>query len=124
MPEKTIALSDKPRNYLKAAGIASREFAKLHPGLYRVMMQFQLQPKDPESLAIVKQYQNIFKIGLGSEDLSETKLIDAMRTINAAIVGFITLEQIGLLTLSRSTDEIFEVMFDALFIAIEHIKKN
>ena len=122
--EKTIALSNKPRDYLKAAGLASREFAKLHPGLYRVMMQFQLQPNDPESLAIVKELQNIFKMGLESEDLSETKLIDAIRTINAAIVGFIALEQTGLLTLSRSTDKSFEVMLDALFVAIEHIKKN
>ncbi len=61
---------------------------------------------------------------LNSQDLSDTKLIDIMRMANAAIVGFITLEQSGLLTLPRSTDDSFEVMLDALFVAIEHIRTN
>ncbi len=121
---KTIEFKNQPREYFKAAGRASREFAKFHSGLYRVMMRFQLQPNDPESLAIVKDFQDFFRTGLISEDLSETKLIDTMRTINSAIVGFIALEQTGLLTLPRSTDESFEVMLDALFVAIEHIKNR
>lgn len=122
--QKTFELRDRPREYLKAAARASREYVKLHPRLYRVMMQFQLQPEDPESLLIIKEYQNLFKIGLASPDLSESKLIDMMRTINAAIVGFIALEQSGLLTLSRSVDASFEVMLDALLVALEHIQTN
>ncbi len=121
--QKTVSLNE-PRAFLKAGGLATRDFARSHPGLYRVMMQFQLQPDDLESVLIIKEAQNFFKVLLESKDLTETKLIDIMRMANGAIVGFIALEQSGLLTLPRSTDDSFEVMLDALFVAIEHIRTN
>ena len=121
--QKTAGIRD-PRTLLKVGGIASRDFARSHPGLYRVMMQFQLQPDDPESASVIKESQSFFKVILGSQDLSESKFTDIMRMINAAIVGFIALEQSGLLTLPRSTDDSFEVMLDGLFVAIEHVIKD
>jgi AcrR family transcriptional regulator len=113
---------NEPRAFLKAGGLATRDFARSHPGLYRTMTQFKLQPDDPQSALVIKETQSFFKVVLGSQNLSESKLIDIMRMANAAIVGFIALEQSGLLTLSRSTDESFEVMLDALFVAIESIR--
>ena len=83
-------------------------------------MQFQLQPDDPESASVIKETQSYFKVLLNSQ--STDKLIDIVRMVNAAIIGFIALEQSGLLTLSRSTDDSFEVMLDALYVAIEHIR--
>ena len=68
--------------------------------------------------------QALFKTLLDSQNLSKTKLIDIMRMVNSAIVGFISLEQSGLLTLPRSTDDSFAVMLDALLEAIEYIKTN
>lgn len=118
---KTAGIQE-PRALLKAGGMANREFARLHPGLFQVMMQFQLQPDDLESAAIIQESQDLFKALLDSQNLSKTKLIDIMRMVNAAIVGFIALEGSGLLTLPRSVDDSFEVMLDALFVAIEHIK--
>lgn len=120
---KTLDIKE-PRAFLKAGGLATRNFARSHPELYRVMMQFQLQPDDPESAKVIQESQSFFRVFLDSDSISETQLIDIMRMANAAIVGFIALEQSGLLTLSRSTDESFEVMLDALFVAIEHIKAN
>lgn len=121
--QKTADIKDD-RTFLKAGGFASRNFARSHPGLYRVMMQFQLQPDDPESALVITESQSFFRVILGSKDISQTQLIDIMRMVNAAIVGFISLEQSGLLTLSRSTDESFEVMLDALYVAIEHLKNK
>ena len=112
----------EPRAFLKAGGFASRDFARSHPGLFQVMMQFQLQPNDPESAAVIQESQDLFKTLLDSQNLSKTKLIDIMRMVNSTIVGFISLEQSGLLTLPRSTDDSFEVMLDALIEAIEYIK--
>lgn len=120
---KTLDL-DEPRTLLKAGGLATRDFARAHPGLFRVMMQFQLQPEDPDSALVIKESQNMFKALLDSQNLSEDKLIDIMRMVNAAIVGFISLEQTGLLTLPRSTGDSFEVMLDALPFAIAHIKSS
>ena len=120
--QKTAEITGE-RAFLKAGGFASRDFARSHLGLYRVMMQFQLQPDDPESALVIKESQRLFRVFLSSEDISEDRLIDIMRMVNATIVGFIALEQSGLLTLPRSTDESFEVMLDALYVAIEHMKR-
>ena len=114
----------EPRALLKAGGFASRDFAKLHPGLFQVMVQFQLQPDDPESALIIKETQSLFQVLLDSQGSSKTKLLDIMRMVNAAIFGFISLEQSGLLTLPRSTDDSFAVMLDALIEAIEYIKNS
>ena len=61
---------------------------------------------------------------LDSQSLSKTRLVDITRLVNLAIFGFISLEQSGLLTLPRSTDESFAIMLDALIEAIEYIKNN
>ena len=122
LKQKTAGINEA-KALLKAGGLATREFARLHPGLYRVMVRFQLQPDDPESASIIRESQTMFQALLSnSQDLSTNKLIDIMRMINSAILGFINLEQSGLLTLPRSTDDSFEVMLDALIKAIEYIK--
>ena len=112
------------RDLLKAVGHATRDFARSHPGLYQTMMQFQLQPDDAESALVIQEFQQFFQLLLGSSKIEKTKLIDMMRTANAAIVGFITLERSGLLTLPRSTDESFEVMLDGLYVAIDYIRQS
>ena len=123
LDRKTAGIKE-PRALLKAGGFATLNFARLHPGLYQVMMQFQLQPDDPESASVIQASQSLFKGLLGSQDISKAKLIDLMRMVNSAIVGFTYLEHSGLLTLPRSTDDSFEVMLDALFVAIAHIQEN
>ena len=122
LKQKTAGINEA-KALLKAGGLATREFARLHLGLYRVMVRFQLQPDDPESASIIRESQTMFQALLSdSQDLSTNKLIDIMRMINSAILGFINLEQSGLLTLPRSTDDSFEVMLDALIEAVEYIK--
>ena len=123
LKSKTADINE-PRNFLKAGGMTSRNFARSHPGLFQVMMQFKLQPDDPESASVIQEFQSLVQVFLNSQGLSNNKLIDIMRMINSAIFGFITLEQSGLLTLPRSTDDSFEVMLDALLEAIEYIKAN
>jgi len=109
---------------VKIGGHATRNFARLHKGLYEVMMQVQLQPDDPEALLVIQEALSFFKKGFNKNKLTENQLVDIMRMVNAAVYGYITLEQAGLLTLSRSTDDSFEVMLEALSVAIEHIAKN
>jgi hypothetical protein len=57
-------------------------------------------------------------------ELSDDALIDTMRMVNAAIYGFIVRENSELMTLSRSPDRSYEVMLDALLVAIEYIKQS
>lgn len=44
-----------------------------------------------------------------------------MRMVNAAIYGFIIREQSELMTLDRDPDASYEVMLDALIVAIDYI---
>ena len=119
--QQTAGLSE-PNALLRAGGRATRDFARSHPARYRVMIQFQLQPTDPETAPLIQETLDFFKRVLQSYNLTETKLIDAMRLVNAAIYGFIAVEQAGLMTLERSTDASYEVMLDALIVAIQHIR--
>ena len=123
LSQKTANITE-PRNFLKVGGYACRNFARSHPGLYQVMMQFKLELDDPESVLVIQKSKNIFQTFLNSYDLSQTQLIDIMRMVNATFVGFIALEQSGLLTLPRSTDDSFEVMLEALFVGVEYIREG
>ncbi|MBD6617074.1 TetR/AcrR family transcriptional regulator [Komarekiella sp. 'clone 1'] len=114
---------DEPQALLRAGGRATRDFARSHPERYRAMTQFQLNFNDPETAPLIQEVFSFLKRVLQSYNLSETKLIDAMRIVNAAITGFIAIEQAGLMTLERSTDASYEVMLDALAVAIQHIEQ-
>ena len=109
---------------LKQLGHFTRNFAKTYPARYQVMMQVQLQPSDSESAVIIQQLLKFLRQALNTYDLTDTQLIDAMRMLNASIYGFIAVEQAGLMTLERSTDQSYDVMLDALIVAVEHIRHN
>ncbi len=100
----------------------TREFAQQHPARYLVMTGFILDPKDHEAAAIIQETQQFIAQALQLHGLSDTKLIDAMRMINATINGFIGLELGANLTLGRASSDSFEVMLEALMVAVEHIR--
>ncbi|AFY87499.1 TetR/AcrR family transcriptional regulator [Chroococcidiopsis thermalis] len=118
---RSKALSDS-KELLKAGGRATRDYARSHPARYKVMMQFQLQPSDPEASAIIQETLDFFRRILEPYEFTSEQLVDAMRMVNATVNGFIALEQGKMLTLERSTDASFEVMLEALVVAIEHIR--
>ncbi|KJH69993.1 TetR/AcrR family transcriptional regulator [Aliterella atlantica] len=120
--EQTKGLED-PHALLQAGGQATRNFAKSHPERYRTMTQFQLNLKDVETAPLIQEVFSFLKRVLQPYNLSESKLIDAMRTVNAAITGFIALEQTGLMTLERSADASYQIMLDALVVAIQYIQQ-
>ena len=122
--QKTLSERSADSNLLKRLGRFPRQFAKAHPARYQVMMQVPLQPSDPEAGEIIQQLLNFLSQALNTYELSDTQLIDVMRMLNAAIYGFISLEQVGLMTLERSSDQSYDVMLDNLIAAIEHIRSD
>jgi AcrR family transcriptional regulator len=120
--QRTHGLNE-PQALLRAGGQATRNFARAYPNRYRVMIQFQINPADPQTAPLLQEIFSFLKRVLQSYNLSETKLIDAMRIVNAAITGFIALEQAGLMTLERSPDASYQVMLDALVVAIQYIQQ-
>lgn len=114
----------QPRDLLRIGAQVTRNFAKRYPARYTVMMQYQLRPSDPEEAEIIYSSLRSFKKSLQLYELSDDALIDTMRMVNAAIYGFIVRENSELMTLSRSPDRSYEVMLDALLVAIKHIQQN
>ena len=114
----------KPRALLLIGAQATRNFAQRYPARYTVMMQYQLRPTDLEEAKIIYDSLRLFEKSLQLYELSDDALIDTMRMVNAAIYGFIVRENSELMTLNRSTDRSYEVMLNALLVAIEYIQQN
>jgi AcrR family transcriptional regulator len=107
----------------RVSASATRNFARSHPARYRVMMHYQMRPTDPEEAEVMQDALKFFQTSLHLQGLNHDALIDVMRMVNAAIYGFIMREKAELMTFDRSTDESYEVMLDALLVAIAHIKQ-
>jgi AcrR family transcriptional regulator len=114
----------EPRALFRSSAQATRSFAQRYPARYNVMMLYPMRPTDPEEAEIIQNALQIFQRSLQLYELSGDALIDVMRMINAAIYGFIAKEQLELMTLERSTDQSYEVMLDALMVAIDYIRQS
>jgi AcrR family transcriptional regulator len=122
--QNQIASIEDPRALFRVGAQATRNFAQRHPAQYAVMTRYQMRPTDPEEAEMIQNSLRFFQRSLRLYGLNHDTLIDVMRMVNAAIYGFIIKEQSELMTLSRSTDQSYEVMLDALLVAIEHIRHN
>ncbi|MGD1928453.1 MAG: TetR/AcrR family transcriptional regulator [Leptolyngbyaceae cyanobacterium] len=120
--QQAIAGQAMTADLLKQLGHFARNFAQAHPARYQVMMQVPLQPSDPEAADVIRGLLGFLHQALQAYDLNETQLIDVMRMVNAAIYGFVAVEQAGLMTLGRSPDQSYDVMLEALMAAISHIQ--
>lgn len=103
---------------------ATRNFAKAYPARYTVMMQYQLRPTEPEEAEIIQHSLGFFQELLQLSALSQDAVIDTMRMVNAAIYGFILREQSDLMTIDRDPDASYEVMLEALIVAIDYIQRR
>jgi AcrR family transcriptional regulator len=122
--QNQIVSIEDPRALFRVGAQATRNFAQRYPAQYAVMTRYQMRPTDPEEAEMIQNSLRFFQRSLRLYGLNHDTLIDVMRMVNAAIYGFIIKEQSELMTLSRSTDQSYEVMLDALLVAIEHIRHN
>ncbi|WP_373541091.1 TetR/AcrR family transcriptional regulator [Chamaesiphon sp.] len=120
---QTTGISEK-RSLFLAGARATRNFATAYPARYTVMMQYQLRPSDLEEAKIIHYSLGFFQEVLQLSELGQAALIDTMRIVNAAIYGFIMREKSDLMTLDRSPGDSYEVMLDALIVAIEYIQQH
>ncbi|MBW4694240.1 MAG: TetR/AcrR family transcriptional regulator [Lyngbya sp. HA4199-MV5] len=121
--QQTEGITD-PQELFRVSARATRNFARSHPAQYSVMMHYQMRPTDPEEAEMIQDSLHLFQKFLQLYELSDEALIDVMRMVNAATYGFIMREQSELMTLDRSADASYEVMLDALLVAIAHIRTS
>jgi AcrR family transcriptional regulator len=122
--QQQVTSSSEPRALLLVNAQAIRNFAKLYPARYAVMMQYQLRPTDPEESVIIQTSLHMLQQALQLDDSSADTVIDVMRMVNAAIYGFITRERSDLMTLNRCPDRSYTVMLEGLLVAIEYIRSK
>lgn len=122
--QQQIASVTTPHELLLTSAQAIRNFAKLYPARYAVMMQYQLRPSDAEELVVIQTSLQMLRQSLQLDDSSADTVIDVMRMVNAAIYGFITRERSDLMTLNRCPDDSYTVMLEGLLVAIEHIRSK
>ncbi|MBD0333890.1 MAG: TetR/AcrR family transcriptional regulator [Cyanobacteria bacterium Co-bin13] len=122
--EQQTAGITEPDALMRVSAQLTRSFAQHHPAQYAVMMQYPMRPTDLEEAEIIRASLQFLQKSLRLYELNEEALIDVMRMVNAAVYGFILREQSELMTLSRSSDASFEVMLDALLVAIAHIQQR
>lgn len=102
---------------LRAVAAEFRAYAKAHPGLYE--LSAQARPHDEEyARASMRPVEPVIAI-LRGYDLDEKESIHAVRTLRAALHGFVSLESIGGFGLDVDVDESFAWLLASLVEALE-----
>ena len=98
---------------LEAMCIAYRTWATAHPGRYEATIQAP-QPDDPEHTAASNAAISVAFDVLAGYRLDGDNAVDAVRTLRAALHGFITLERAGGFGLPADIDRSFDRLVAAL----------
>ena len=102
---------------VRAFAIAYRDWAKQHPGLYAAGVRAPRDGDTEDQDASAAAVEVVFD-ALSGYDLDEATTIDAVRTLRAALHGYIGLEVAGGFGLDRPLDDSMEWMLDALDTAL------
>jgi AcrR family transcriptional regulator len=113
--ELARAAADAPtpdRAFALAAGL--RRWARANPGLYALMARVPPNNEDHEGAAQVSDLLELFRGPLEALGVPSTERVHAIRSLRAAVHGFVLLENHGQFQLADSVDESFERMVRAL----------
>jgi AcrR family transcriptional regulator len=119
--ELTVALSRATvgrsgRDALQALAHAYRDYAKAHPGRYAASVRAP-DPADEEHDAASDEVMAIVLAVLAGYGITGKDAIDAVRSLRAAMHGFVTLEAAGGFGLPRSVEASYTRLIDALDVA-------
>lgn len=95
---------------------AYREYALRHPGRYAATQRAPVpgDSRDVAHVAAAEEVQEVVSATLRGYDIPDDRLVDATRTLRAALHGFCALENGGGFALPASTAESFARMVDGL----------
>ena len=102
---------------LRALAIAYRDWATRHPGRYAAGVRAPRADDIEDQQASAAAVEVVFD-ALSGYDLDEESTIDAVRTLRAALHGFISLEAAGGFGMSRPLDDSVEWMLGSLDAAL------
>ncbi|HEY9899157.1 MAG TPA: WHG domain-containing protein [Pantanalinema sp.] len=108
----------EPAAKLRLAFGAYRAFGLANPALYTLMSTLVFSPTAPDFGPIVQRIMGGFRVMIGPLGIKPEQEIHALRTVRAALHGFVLLELAGQFGLPQSVDESFEAMLDTLLAAL------
>jgi AcrR family transcriptional regulator len=116
--ELTIALSAAAvgragRDALRAIATAYRKYAKAHPGLTAASVRAPAAD-DAEHLAASEDILSTLYAVLAGYGLTGTDAVDAIRSLRAAMHGFVMLEAAGGFGMPQSVDATYDRLIDVL----------
>lgn len=110
----TRAVAGKSRGpCLRALCAAFVGWARRHPGLYRASTAAPVAG-DAEDERVSEEAVNVIYAVLSGYGLDETAMIDATRSLRAALHGFVSLQQGGGFRMNRSVDDSLDWFIGAL----------
>jgi AcrR family transcriptional regulator len=107
------AVGRSGRDALHALAAAYRSFAHAHPGLVAASVRAP-RPGDTEHEEVGGAILGMLGAALGEYRVEGSDMIDAIRTLRAALHGFVTLEASGGFGMPQSVDATFARLIDAL----------
>ena len=102
---------------LRALALAYRDWARQHPGLYAAGVRAP-RDDDPEDQEASAAAAEVVFDALAGYELDDATAVDAVRTLRAALHGFIDLEATGAFGLDRPIDQSQAWMLDTLDAAL------
>jgi AcrR family transcriptional regulator len=102
---------------LRALALAYRDWARQHPGLYAAGVRAP-RDDDPEDQEASAAAAEVVFDALAGYELDDATAVDAVRTLRAALHGFIDLEATGAFGLDRPVDQSLAWMLDTLDAAL------
>jgi AcrR family transcriptional regulator len=102
---------------LRALATAYLDWARQHPGRYAASVRAP-RTDDPEDQAVSSAAFDVVIDALSGYDLDEVTAVDAVRTLRAALDGFINLEAVGGFGMDRPLDQSIVWMLDTLDAAL------
>lgn len=109
----SAAVGRAGRDALHAIAAAYRGFAHSHPGLVAAAVRAP-EPGDAEHEKVAATIVGMLASALGEYHIEGADMIDAIRTLRAAMHGFVTLEASGGFGIPQSVDATFDRLVDAL----------
>jgi AcrR family transcriptional regulator len=106
------------RAALEALANAQRDYAKEHPGLYPITFR-SLHGRSKKMDLVADSYLSVFLAVLREQGLDEARALHTVRSLRAAITGFIHLEICGGFGLSIDIDDSFKCLLNMLCLGID-----
>lgn len=103
-----------PSQKLRLAARAYRAFALANPALYTLMSTMAFSPTSPDFGPIAQRMIGGFRQVIEPQGIKPEQVVHAMRTVRAALHGFVLLELAGQYGLPESVDESFDFMLDTV----------